>query len=139
MAGLKASEGPGYTEVSLRGSKYWIGKIQGGLYQAEGLESDALVLSRTTGGLLALRATILREKVNPIFKASAPLSCILNRESRKIDLRYSASPGMEVAVFTGWKPNTVRLAEGAFRGWQFKDGLVVFPLPASEGRITIDR
>ena len=139
MAELKASKGPGYLEVSFGADKYWIGEAEGGLYQAEDLESDALVLSRTAGGFLVLRSTILREKGKLALKAGAPLSCVLGRESRKIVLEFSGSRVAEVELFTGWKPKAVRLAENAVKNWQFKDGLVLLRLPAAEGEITIER
>jgi hypothetical protein len=139
MAGLKALEGPGRLEVSLGGSRFWIGDIGGGLYKAEDLESDALVLRRSASGILVLRATILNEKGKPILQAGAPLSCFMSRESQKIVFEFSGSPQSEIQVFTGWRPKTVRLAQKAVQNWQFKDGRILLRLPAAEGQITIER
>ena len=139
MAGLKTVKSPGCLEVSLAGSKYWIGEMGGRPYKAEDLESDALVLSRSAGGILALRATILNEKGKPILQAGAPLSCFFSRESRKIILEFSGSPQTEIQVFTGWKPKMVRLAQKAVQNWQFRDGRILLRLPAAEGRVTIER
>jgi hypothetical protein len=88
---------------------------------------------------LALSAAVLKEKGGPILQAGAPISCIIKRESRKVELRYSAPPDTEVDVFTGWKPKTVRLGEKAVRNWKFKDGHILLELPTTEGQMTIER
>jgi len=131
--------GTGCLEVSIGGRRYWIGETAGRMYKAEDLESDALALSRSAGGILTLHATILNEKGKPILQAGAPLSCFFNRESRKTVLEFSGSPQTEIQVFTGWKPKTLWLAQKAVQNWQFKDGHILLRLPAAEGQVTIER
>jgi len=139
MAGLMAAKLPGCLEVSLGGNIYWVGETEGRSYKAEDLESDARVLGRSSEGLLALSTTNVKEKGTLLIKAGAPLSCVLNKESRRIDIRYSAPPGTEVEVFSGWRPKTVRLGEKNIPGWRFQDGMAILELPAAEGKITIER
>jgi hypothetical protein len=139
MAGLKASKAPGCLQVSFGAEKFWIGEAEGKLYRAEDLESDALVLGRAAGGILALGAALLKERGGLIFQSGAPLSCLLSREGRKIGLQYSAPEGTEVEVFAGWKPKSVRLGEKAVRNWKFKDGHILLELPTAEGQMTIER
>ena len=136
ISGLAASDGSGYREVSIGGSRYILGAAEGQSHEADGVRTAALVFHKMLDGFLAARATCVEANGRPVFISDRRGSFVVSDDKGGRKISYAAPERARLQVFSPRRPKSVAIGQTRAQ-WEYRNSLVVLDLPAGEGMIEV--
>ncbi len=137
ISGLKTAEKPGYREIAIGGSRYFLGAAEGRSYEVDGVRTDAAVFQSRPDGYLAARATRVAENGHALLISDKPGSFVVAGEGKSPRIGYSLTEATRLQVMLPSKPESVVIGGKIGAQWEYKNGLLGMNLPAGEGTVDI--
>jgi Heparinase II/III-like protein len=137
ISSLSAADWSTHQEITVGGSRYFLGASGGKSYEADGILTDALVFHKGADGFLAARATRVEEGGRALLKSDRRGSFVVTDEGQMTKIAYSAPEGTRLEVSLSRKPRCVVIDGRAAAKWEYRNGRVGLDLPAGEGTVAI--
>ena len=135
ISGTTSKGGDGFIELSTGGKTFYINKTASS-YGVNGIQTDALIFSRTPKGYLALKATKISGGGSISFEADLPVSISVER-GKTLFAICCASQKTRIFLSADQKPGRVLLNGAILKSWAFKNKLIGFEIPEGSNKVEI--
>jgi len=126
-----------YLELAAGGRHFFVRRVQGGPYEADGWLVDADLFSETGGAIRALRALEIKQGANPIFRAGSPVSLAFDAGAKPAALLVWAAKETIVEMACSSRPARVERDGRRVEGWAWSKGILKLKVPKESSKTSL--